>query len=226
MEPLKVFIGYDPKEAVAYNVLQHSILVRSSVPVSITPIMLSQVGCFHNRIRDPKQSTDFSFSRFLTPYLSGYKGWSLFMDCDMLVLDDIAKVFARANDDYAVMCVKHDHKPKNTTKFLGALQTQYEKKNWSSFMLMNNEKCTALTPDYVETATGLELHQFKWLDDDALIGDLPHEWNCLVGYDDCYGAKCLHYTEGGPYFDDYGDVSHAADWYIEKNRMETVSTRL
>jgi lipopolysaccharide biosynthesis glycosyltransferase len=147
------------------------------------------------------------------------------MDCDMIVLDDIAKVFARANDDYAVMCVKHDHKPMNTTKFLGAEQTKYEKKNWSSFMLMNNEKCTSLTPDYVETASGLELHQFKWLDNDSLIGELPHEWNCLVGYDDCYGAKCLHYTEGGPYFDDYGDVSHAADWYIEKNRMEAVSTR-
>ena len=31
-------------------------------------------------------------------------------------------------------------------------------------MLMNCRKCTTLTPDYVNKASGLELHQFKWLE--------------------------------------------------------------
>ena len=87
----------------------------------------------------------------------------MFMDCDMLVLEDIAKLWALRDEKYAVMCVKHDHVPKEKTKFLGAQQTKYEKKNWSSVMLFNCAKCTALTPGYVNSASGLDLHRFNWL---------------------------------------------------------------
>ena len=103
------------------------------------------------------------------------------MDCDMLVLDDIAKLWAFRDDKYAVMCVKHEHEPKEEKKFLGTTQTRYEKKNWSSVMLFNCAKCTALTVDYVNTASGLELHRFNWLGSDDLIGEIPHQWNLLVG---------------------------------------------
>ncbi|MFN9573323.1 MAG: glycosyltransferase [Betaproteobacteria bacterium] len=170
---IRVFIGFDPRETVAYNVLAHSINARASQPVTIAPLALSQLGGLYTRERNPLQSTDFSFSRFLTPYLSGYEGWSVFMDCDMLMRDDIAGLWALRDERYAVMCVKHDHQPKEDTKFLGAVQTKYEKKNWSSVMLFNNARCRALTPDYVNRATGLELHQFKWLSNDNLIGSLP-----------------------------------------------------
>src|SRR5690554_5675645 len=107
---IRVFIGYDPVEAVAYNVLQHSIHERSSHPVSFTPIRLSHLKGIFTRERDPKQSTEFSFSRFLTPYLSDYQGWSLFMDCDVLCRTDIARLWDLRDDRYAVMVVKHDHK--------------------------------------------------------------------------------------------------------------------
>jgi lipopolysaccharide biosynthesis glycosyltransferase len=217
---IRVFVGYDPREAVAYNVLAHSIQARASEPVSIAPLMLSQLKTVLTRERHPLQSTDFSFSRFLTPYLSDYGGWSVFMDCDMLVLKDIAELWKLRDDRYAVMVVKHDHVPKESVKFLGQPQSKYEKKNWSSVMLFNNARCRALTPDYVNRASGLELHQFKWLDSDGLIGALPDAWNHLVGYNPPRrDAALVHYTLGGPYFPAYADCEYAKAWRAERDAM-------
>ena len=217
---INVFIGYDPREAVAFGVLAHSIHARSSQPVSIAPLMLSQLKHIYTRERHPLQSTDFSFTRFLVPYLSGHTGWSLFMDCDMLVLDDIAKLWALRDERYAMQVVKHHHVPKEEIKFLGAKQTKYEKKNWSSVILFNNSKCRALTPEYVNSATGLELHQFKWLGNDDLIGEIPHRWNHLVGYDAPNAdVSLVHYTIGGPYFGEYRDCEHAEVWRQELQQM-------
>lgn len=223
---IRIFIGFDPRETVAWHVLTHSILARASQPVSLIPLALHQLKGLMWRDTNPLQSTEFSFSRFLTPYLSGYEGWSLFMDCDMLVLDDIAKLWALRDDRYAVMCVQHDHRPRETTKFLGAPQTPYAKKNWSSVMLFNNARCRALTPDYVNTASGLELHQFKWLGDDRLIGALPPVWNHLVGYSEPNPeAVNVHYTLGGPYFQEYRDCEHAQAWVDERDAMLRVDQR-
>ena len=221
---IPVTIGYDPREAVAYSVLAHSIQVRATQPVAIAPLMLSQLKGVLTRERHPLQSTDFSFSRFLTPYLAGFAGWSLFMDCDMLMLDDIAQLWALRDTRYAVMLVKHHHVPRETTKFLGEPQSTYEKKNWSSVMLFNNEKCRALTPAYVNSASGLELHQFKWLNDDALIGALPDRWNHLVGYNaPRTDAALVHYTLGGPYFADYAGCEYADEWRREQAAMLSTS---
>ena len=224
----RVFVGFDPNETVAFHVLNHSIQARASAPVAVIPIMLSQLKGVFNRERNPLQSTEFSFSRFLVPYMSNYEGWSVFMDCDMLVLDDICKLFDLKDDRYAVQVIKHDHRPQEDVKFLGAAQTKYEKKNWSSVILFNNAKCKALTPDFVNTATGLELHQFKWLDSDDQIGDLPGGWNHLVGYDPVLPVEQiqnLHYTEGGPYFDEYVDTDYADVWFQEKDAMLKASQR-
>lgn len=221
---INVFIGYDPREAVAFSVLAHSIHARASEPVAIAPLRLSQLKSVLTRERHPLQSTDFSFSRFLTPYLSNYTGWSVFMDCDMLMLDDIAGLFRLRDERHAVMVVKHDHVPRETVKFLGEPQSKYEKKNWSSVMLFNNAKCRALTPEYVNTASGLELHQFKWLENDDLIGALPGRWNHLVGYNPPRrDAALVHYTLGGPYFDEYRDCEYAQAWRTERDRMFAVA---
>ena len=218
---IRIFIGFDPNEEAAYHVLAASIMRRSSQPVQISPISLHMLKDIFKRERNPLQSTEFSFSRFLTPYLSGYEGWSIFMDCDMLVLDDIAKLWNLRDDKYALMCVHHDHVPTEESKFLNQTQTKYERKNWSSIMLMNNAKCKALTPAYVETATGLDLHRFKWLEDDQ-IGEIPHRWNHLVDYDSELPASeisNLHYTKGGPYFEDYKNCSYAKEWLSEYSEM-------
>lgn len=224
---INVFIGYDGREAVAYNVLSHSIQTRASEPVRIAPLMLSQLKGILTRERHPLQSTDFSFSRFLVPYLSGYEGWSIFMDCDMLVLDDVARLHELREDRYAVMVVKHDHVPRESTKFLGQPQSKYEKKNWSSVILFNNARCRALTPEYVNTASGLELHQFKWLPGDALIGALPDRWNHLVGYNPPRpDAALVHYTLGGPYFEEYRDCEYSAEWFSERDAMLRAAQRV
>ncbi len=217
---IRIFIGYDPAEAVAYNVLQFSIIERSSKPVSITPIRLSHLDGIFKRERNPLQSTEFSFSRFLVPYLNNYEGWAIFMDNDILALDDIAKLWELRDDKYAVQVVKHDYQPKDGVKFLNAVQTKYEKKNWSSVIMFNCAKCKALTPEYVNTASGLELHQFKWLENDSLIGELPARWNHLVSDEsESADAALVHYTVGGPYFEEYQECEYAQEWRDERERM-------
>ena len=190
------------------------------------PVMLSQLRGVFARDVNPLQSTQFSFSRFLTPWLCDYEGWAIFMDCDMLVLDDIARLWALRDERYAVQVVKHVHVPREEVKFLGAVQTKYEKKNWSSVMLMNCARCAALTPDYVNRASGLELHQFKWLEGDHLIGALPAKWNHLVGYDaPRRDASLVHFTIGGPYFEEYRECEYAPEWFAERDAMLKVQQR-
>lgn len=222
----RVFIGFDSKEVVAYHVLCQSIQEKSSIPVQFTPIALDNVSSIFTRERNPLQTTEFSFSRFLVPYLSNYEGWSLFADCDMLMRADIAELWSLRDDRYAAMCVKHDYVPKVETKFLGQTQTKYEKKNWSSVIMFNNAKCRSLTPDFVNTATGLQLHQFKWLESEDLIGELPPAWNWLVNeYDYNDDAKLVHFTDGGPYFDEYKNDDYAPEWFAARERVLGVTQR-
>ena len=223
---IRVFIGFDPRETVAYSVLAHSIQAHASEPVGIAPVALSQLTPMYARSRDRLQSTDFSFSRFLVPCLSDYAGWSLFMDCDMLMRDDVARLWTLRDERYAVLVVKHDHKPRETVKFLGAAQTAYARKNWSSVMLFNNAKCRALTPDYVNSACGLQLHQFQWLESEDLIGALPQRWNHLVGYDaPSEDVSLAHFTIGGPYFAEYADCPFAGEWRAEREAMLFAASR-
>jgi len=224
---LDIFIGYDRQEVVAYHVLAQSLLEQSSRPVRLTPISLGNLEGLFARDAVATQSTEFSFSRFLTPYLSGYEGWSLFMDCDMLARADVAELFALADDRYAVMVAQHDYVPRDEVKFLDHVQTRYAKKNWSSVMLLNNARCRALTPDYVNTASGLQLHQFHWLESEALIGALPLEWNWLVGeYDFNAQAKIAHFTRGGPYFEAYADCDYADEWRAVEARATAAQGKL
>jgi lipopolysaccharide biosynthesis glycosyltransferase len=217
---IRVFIGYDSAEAVAFSVLERSINARASVPVAVAPVMLSQLGGVFERAHNALQSTEFSFSRFLVPWLAGYEGWALFMDCDMLMREDVAEVWKLRDERYAVQVVKHVHTPKEEVKFLGHTQTKYEKKNWSSVMLMNCARCKSLTPEFVNAASGLELHQFKWLESEELIGELPARWNHLVGYDaPRRDAALVHFTIGGPWFAEYRESEYAAEWFEEREAM-------
>lgn len=220
---LRIFIGYDSREAIAYHVLAHSILQRITIPVSITPLVLKSLRLAgYSRPRGPLESTEFSLTRFLVPYLSNYDGWSVFMDSDMLCRVDLADLLMEMlrQREKAVLVCQHDYTPASTTKFLDQPQTVYPRKNWSSFMVFNNVKCTALTLDYVNQATGLELHRFQWMPD-AQIGSLPLDWNWLVGeYPPNADAKVLHYTLGGPWFPDCALTDHADEWNAERAAMQ------
>ena len=217
---LRVFIGYDKDEQVAYHVLAHSILRRSTIPVSICPLNRDNLRGFFSRERGEFDSTDFAISRFLVPFLCDYQGFAVFMDCDMLVHGDVAELanYMTLMDHYntAIRVAKHDYTPKTQTKFLDQVQTKYEKKNWSSVILFNNTLCRKLTPEYVNKTHGLDLHQFKWLEDHQ-IGNLPLEWNWLVGE---YARpekpiKNYHYTLGTPCFPDCANSEYASLWWDE-----------
>ena len=218
----RVFIGYDPRESVAVNVLTQSIQARASVPVQVAQIRQEQLAGHFQRPHHPLQSTAFSFSRFLVPWLCGYRGWSLFLDADMLCLADMADLWALRDARYAVQVVKHAHTCEAGLKFQGMPQTPYARKNWSSVMLFNNARCRALSPALVNTASGLHLHQFQWLADEE-IGPLPPEWNVLVEVQAVpEEPKVLHYTLGGPWFDDCQAVPEGERWLRERAALTTL----
>ena len=209
---LQVFIGFDKKEIAAYQVCAYSIIRNSSVPVSITPLNIQHFPWFSNT--DYKASTDFAFTRFLVPWLSEYKGWSLFLDGDMLVKGDINDLFECKDDRFAVQCVQHDYSPVMGKKFLNAEQTDYSRKNWSSVMLFNNAKCEVLTPGYVNTTGGLDLHQMAWAKGTE-VGSLPKSWNHLVGeeYGQFTDPELIRWTRGGPYFEAFEHEPYAQVWH-------------
>ncbi|PKA53103.1 hypothetical protein AXF42_Ash019011 [Apostasia shenzhenica] len=220
----QIFIGYDPREDSAFEVCRHSLLKHSSIPLQISPIKQADLRAagLYWRERGPTESTEFSFTRFLTPYLAGFHGWAMFVDCDFLYTTDIAGLVALLDDRYAVMCVHHDYSPRETTKMDGAVQTVYPRKNWSSMVLYNCEhpKNLILTPELVSSESGAFLHRFMWLEDEE-IGSVPFVWNFLVGHnrvdenDPCTFPKAIHYTSGGPWFERYKDCEFADLWMKE-----------
>jgi hypothetical protein len=220
--PLKIFIGCDSKEPAAFSVLAHSILSRATIPVSIVPLTLAAARWSgFTRTRGALEATEFSFTRFLVPHLCNFEGMAVFMDCDMLCRVDLLELLIPmlAYPDAGALVCPHDYVPKAATKFLGQTQTTYPRKNWSSFIVFNNAECRALTLDYVNTASGLELHRFHWLDE-RKIGHLDLAWNWLVGeYAPNPNAKILHYTLGTPCFAEYRDCDHADVWWADYDAM-------
>ena len=226
----KVFVGYDPREDIAYQVCKHSI-ARRNKEVLVRPLVqkeLREAG-WYTRPVDPLSSTEFTFTRFLIPELCDYKGWSLFMDCDMILLTDIQELFDQADEKYAVMCVHHDYTPREGLKMDGQKQSIYPRKNWSSVMLFNcghpsNKQINSSVVNDTNI-TGKYLHRFSWLKDSE-IGELSHEWNWLTDWykePEDGKPKLLHYTEGGPWFENYRDCDYHKEWKIELADMMNVS---
>lgn len=229
-ELLKIFIGYDPVESVAWHTLAHSIYEHSTKPVAIVPINIRNFRDIYQRARDQKQSNEFSFTRFLVPYLCGYSGYGLFLDCDMLVRTDVTELFEIGYSDptKAVHVVQHTYEPRDDVKYLDNVQYSYPRKNWSSVVLWNcaHEKNRKVDPRFVNSATGLELHRFTWLDDSE-IGALDLRWNWLVGeYDNPPNdVKNVHWTNGGPYFTEFKGVDFADEWFEARSKMQFCKQR-
>jgi len=213
---INIFIGYDHREAIAYHVCANSIIRHSSHPVSINPLALNILKDYEEKHTDG--SNHFIYSRFLVPHLMEHKGWAIFMDGDMLLRDDIEKLWKLRDESKAVMVVKHDYKTKMTEKYLGAKNENYPRKNWSSVILWNcgHTANKVVTPEFIETATGAQLHRFTWLADE-LVGELPTVWNWLP---DEFGAnqdaKLLHYTLGTPSFHDFATTPMGDEWHRER----------
>ncbi len=210
---IRLTIGYDEREAVAYHTFCQSVLEKSSLPVSFVPLNLKSISTYIESHNDGSNS--FIYSRFLTPYIFSFKGWAIFADGDMICRDDIANLWAMRDDSKAVLCVKHDYKTKSNGKYLGNKNQDYPRKNWSSLVLWNCGHLAnkILTPEFISSQTGAFLHRFQWLED-SLIGEIPKEWNWLTTeYEDNCNAKLLHYTLGTPCFTDYWNADMSEEWH-------------
>jgi lipopolysaccharide biosynthesis glycosyltransferase len=223
---IPVFIGYDPREAIAYHTCSNSIIRQTSQPVAIVPMALNLLKDYKEEHTDG--SNHFIYSRFLVPHLTGYKGWAIFIDGDMILRDDINKLWELRDESKAVMVVKHDYETKMTEKYLGAKNENYPRKNWSSVILWNcgHPANATVTPEFIQHATGAQVHRFTWLSDD-LIGELPKEWNWLdVEYDWNPSAKLVHYTLGTPCFHEFANQGNFSDeWHRERIYTEYCQQR-
>ena len=223
MNNLNIYVGYDSKEDIAYRVCKYSILKRSKSNIKITSLKLYELVAknLYKRDIDPLASTEFTYSRFLVPFLNNYNGWAIFCDCDFIFFEDISNILTDIDKSKAVYCVQHDYTPKEKHKMDGQKQTIYPRKNWSSFILFNcshpsNKK---LNLDLVNSETGSFLHQFKWLEDNE-IGSLDERWNWLEGWTSNHNNKkpfAVHYTRGGPWFEEWQDVEFANEWVRERD---------
>lgn len=218
---LKIYVGYDSREDIAWQVARQSILRHTKGDVEVYPLKqttLRELGLY-TRDQD-NASTEFSITRFLTPHLAAFDGWAIFVDCDFLFTRDVTEILDLLDDSKALYCVQHDYTPANMVKMDGKQQSVYPRKNWSSFMAFNcaHPKVKALTPEIVNTETPGFLHRFTWLDD-ADIGELDLEWNFLEGE---YAKPdqipmCVHYTNGGPWFENWQDVDFGDEWRAERD---------
>ena len=218
-EPIKIIIGFDQREAVAYHTFCQSIIEHASIPVSFTPLAINTLKGYKETHTD--KSNDFIYSRFLTPYLNQYQGWAIFADGDMICQADIKELWDLRDESKALLVVKHDYQTKAHQKYLWNVNENYSRKNWSSVILWNckHPKHKILTPDFVANQTGKYLHRFSWLDDND-IGDLPKEWNWLaIEYPENRKAKLIHYTLGTPCFKDYKNTEMSDIWHDVEKRI-------
>lgn len=217
---IRIVIGFDQKESVAYHTFCQSILEKASRPISLTPLALNTLRAYSETHVDG--SNTFIYSRFLTPWLFKYKGWAIFADGDMICRDDIANLWDLRDESKAILVVQHDYKTKAHDKYLGNKNEDYPRKNWSSLILWNcsHPKHSLLTPEFVMKQSGAFLHRFQWLDDSE-IGELPKSWNWLTTeYPDNYQASLLHYTLGTPCFKDYESADMADEWHSTHQRSQ------
>ena len=214
---MKVFVGYDTREDITYQVCEYSIL-KHCPDAQVIPLIqkdLRDAGLYTRPV-DNLGSTEFTFTRFLVPFLSNYQGLSVFVDCDFVFTESVGKLFEEADPDRAVMVAKHEYAPKESLKMDGKRQFPYPRKNWSSMIVWNcgHPSNRQLDLKTVNEETGQYLHRFQWLQDDE-IGKLSHEWNWLVNWykePEDGSPKALHYTEGGPWFKDYRHCEYSEVW--------------
>lgn len=237
---MRIYIGLDRREEIATEVCEHSIRKQNDDHV-IRYIGLDELevqavyereyhtehGVKIDNLDGRPFSTEFAFSRFLVPYLCRYDGWALFCDADFLFKADPAELIQYQDPNKAVMVVKHNHAPGKTKKMDGQVQSSYERKNWSSLIYWNcsHPENKRLGAYQVNNMPGFWLHQFRWLRDNH-IGELPESWNWLADASPTTDQlreeiKAIHYTSGGPWFEEYKDCPYAEDWLEMKRDFES-----
>jgi len=214
-EIIPIFIGYDPREAIVFHVCSNSIIRQSTRPVQIIPLALNLFKDYEETHQDG--SNAFIYSRFLVPYLMNFKGHAIYIDGDMILRDDISKLWDLRNPFFDVQVVQHNYKTRMPVKYLGSKNEDYPRKNWSSVIIWNcnSQVNRLLTPEYIMNSKGSHLHRFEWIDNES-IGALPIEWNWLPDeLGENADAKLLHYTLGAPCFNEFKNTEMNSYWHIE-----------
>lgn len=226
---VKMFIGYDTNQSFVYHTARMSVLDHSSIevePLHITELQKKGLYWRNQNIG----STEFSFTRFLVPYLKGFNGYAIFCDSDFIWNSDPIELLEYINPSVAVSVVKHDIKQEQltTVKMDNKQQMWYPKKNWSSLMVFNcdHEITQKLTPTAVSEQSPAYLHQFEWCNED-FIGEIPHTYNYLVGYyNDNNNPKAIHYTDGGPWHAGYETVEFFDKWNFYRDKFISTCGKL
>ena len=216
---LNIFVGFDQKEAIAYHTFVQSIIEKSSIPLSITPLAENNLDHYSEKHTDG--TNKFTYSRFLVPYLMDFKGWAIFADGDMVCLSDLRELKQFFDPNIAVSVVKHNYKTKYKTKYFGQKNEDYPRKNWSSVIIWNCEhpKNKILTPEFISRKEGSFLHRFNWLED-IEIGELPKTWNWLaIEYEEKKDLDLIHYTLGTPCFKEYSKKPLSEYWKKSYNNL-------
>lgn len=216
---INLYAGFDSREEIGYHTFCSSVIHHSTEPVSICPLDLGMLSKLY-KAGQSDGTNAFTYSRFLIPYLQGFKGMAIFADgCDMLLKADISELWAMRDPFKAVQIVQHDYKTKHPRKYIGTIMEadnrDYPRKNWSSLMIINcaHYAWRDITPETVETMLGSDLHRFSFIQE-RFIGALPMEWNWLADeYGENPDAKLLHWTAGIPGFAHYTDAPHTEDWH-------------
>jgi lipopolysaccharide biosynthesis glycosyltransferase len=217
---IRFVVGFDQRESVAYHVFCQSVMDHCSLPCSFLPLNQAIQSFYTETHQDG--SNKFIYTRFLTPYLMNHQGWALFVDGDMIFLDDPAKLWGLRDVTKAVQVVKHDYQTVAKVKYLGNKNENYPRKNWSSVVLWNcsHSAHRVLTPQFVQDQPGSFLHRFSWLQDHE-IGEIPKEWNWLATeYPDNPKAGLVHYTLGTPCFKDFQASPMSDLWYRAHRRSQ------
>ena len=227
--PVPVYVGFDPREEAGTHVFTSSLIHHATRPVSVIPLHLNLFQAFYGAgQRDG--SNAFIYTRFLIPFLQGFKGWAVFVDgADMMMRADISELWALRDFYSAVQVVKHDYKTKHPRKYVGtgmeAKNEDYPRKQWSSVMLINCSHFAwrQMTPEKIASMSGSELHQFSFIPQDR-IGELPKEWNWLCQEDgENKDAKIVHWTAGVPAFPNYANDPHAEEFRAQLGMVTHVT---
>jgi hypothetical protein len=218
---IRLFCGFDAREAIGWQVFASSVLRHTRNIVQMTP--LSSAG-----VREG--SNAFTNSRFLVPYLCGYKGMAIFADAsDMLLLHDLSELAYHFDPRFALQVVQHSYKTRHPIKYMGTdmqcPNRDYPRKNWASLFIANcaHPAWQAMTPAALRDmlTAGANPLTLSWLADD-LIGTLPAAWNVLADEgQDTAGAKLLHWTAGIPCIPAYRSSPGADLWRAELDRLNT-----
>lgn len=230
---ITVWVGHDSREEEAAKVARASFLRHARRPFAIKMLRLNRLqahgiydrpteriaGQLHDVISEAPMSTQFAISRFASILLN-HQGAGLFVDCDVVCMRDPWELFDLFDETKAVQVVKHAHKPAEAVKMDGQAQTSYSRKNWSSVMMFNSSHAAnrALTMQMINSYPGRMLHRFCWLRDEH-IGELPAEWNWLVGVQPKPASPGIaHFTLGTPNMQGHEQDEHAEIWLNERAR--------